>query len=267
MASAVLARTERVSSDGSRICRGPSPGGRAPRGYQRVVVVEVRSVRSLLPELVTLARTALAGTTVRSRSVVGAGTERGMTQTRGHKKNRPRAASTGEPPVSDGGPAAPASKSCEGYLSRLAKAEAVSTMPQCLPPQRTRPTRPPHPRHTTPLPSPLPRADGWSTPSATSGRAQRPRRVLAPKPKHKPKPSPNPSPNPSPSANPTSNPNLSPKQPRAEGGEVHGAHDDAGRNGQDARDGHNAHGEPCWLAEAWSEVGIAGREAERQERP
>ena len=73
-----------------------------------------------------------------------------MTQTRGHKKNRPRAASTGEPPVSDGGPAAPASKSCEGYLSRLAKAEAVSTMPRCLPPQRTHPTRPLHPCHTTP---------------------------------------------------------------------------------------------------------------------
>ena len=190
-----------------------------------------------------------------------------MTQTRGHKKNRPRAASTGEPPVSDVGAAAPASKSCEGYLSRLAKAEAVSTMPRCPPPQRTQPTRPPHPRSTAPLPSPLPHADGWSTPSATSGRAQRPRSVLAPKPKHKPKPSPKPSPNPSPSASPTPNPNLSPKQPRAEGGEVHGAHDDAGRNGHDARDGHNAHGEPCWLAEAWSEVGIAGREAERQERP
>ena len=73
-----------------------------------------------------------------------------MTQTRGHKKNRPRAASTGEPPVSDGGPAAPASKSCEGYLSRLAKAEAVSTMPRCPPPQRTHPTRPPHPRNTAP---------------------------------------------------------------------------------------------------------------------
>ena len=202
-----------------------------------------------------------------------------MTQTRGHKKNRPRAASTGEPPVSDGGPAAPASKSCEGYLSRLAKAEAVSTMPRCLPPpQRTCPSRPPHPLLTTPLPSSLPHADGWSTPSATSGRAQRPRRVLAPnfkpkpKPKHtpKPKPKPNPDPNPglnpSPSASPNSNPNLDPKQPRAEGGKVHDAHDDAGRNGHDARDGHNAHGEPCWLAEAWSEVGIAGREAERQER-
>ena len=53
-----------------------------------------------------------------------------MTQARGHKKNRPRAASTEEPPLTDSSPAAAASKSCEGYLSRLAKAEAVSSMPR-----------------------------------------------------------------------------------------------------------------------------------------
>ena len=53
-----------------------------------------------------------------------------MTQARGHKKNRPRAASTEEPPLADNSPAAAASKSCEGYLSRLAKAEAVSSMPR-----------------------------------------------------------------------------------------------------------------------------------------
>ena len=53
-----------------------------------------------------------------------------MTQARGHKKNRPRAASSEEPPLTDNSPAAAASKSCEGYLSRLAKAEAVSSMPR-----------------------------------------------------------------------------------------------------------------------------------------
>lgn len=206
-----------------------------------------------------------------------------MTQTRGHKKNRPRASSTGEPPVNDGGPAATASKSCEGYLSRLAKAEAVSTMPRCLPPQRAShhlaPTLPPHPHHTTPTPhhttpllSPHPHSDGLSTPSAISGRAQPPRSVVAPNPMHKPKPKPDPRPNPRPNASlslgPNPSPNLHPKQPQPEEGEVHDAHDarDDGRNGHDGSDGHNAHGEPCWLAEAWSEVGIAGREAERQER-
>ena len=158
-----------------------------------------------------------------------------MTQARGHKKNRPRAASIDEPPLTDGGPAATASKSCEGYLSRLAKAEAVSSMPRCSPPRHTAHHLATQSRHS--------QADARTHQTITTPTP----RWLVDAERHL---------------------RTSPAGKERPLGCGDGAQPPpAGAMILDGHDGHNAHGEPCWLAEAWSEVGISGREeAEEQEQ-